>query len=158
MTDLQILEKRLKRAEKSFEEGLQQYDLHLSDNARSKEENESDLDKLRVLIKRLQSAYPPVIEEYEKVTGSNTVDQKIEELGKRQRDTEFQFVDTNHALKQNFHLNNQQRQSTTLWYKLQLLFNNQPSCSTAVAGCRKSRCPISTEIGRSIRNSSPCLT
>ena len=102
MTDLQILEKRLKRAEKSFEEGLQQYDLHLSDNARSKEENESDLDKLRVLIKRLQSAYPPVIEEYEKVTGSNTVDQKIEELGKRQRDTEFQFVDTNHALKRKF--------------------------------------------------------
>ena len=102
MTELQILENRLKRAEKTFEEGLQQYDQHLSDDTRSKEENESDLDKLRVLIKRLQTAYPPVIEKYEEMTGSNTVDQKIEELEKRQRDTEFQFVDATHALKRKF--------------------------------------------------------
>jgi NAD-dependent DNA ligase len=61
------------------------------------------LDKLRILFKRLQSAdHPSVIEKYEEVTGSNTVDQKIEELEKRQRDTEFQFVDATHALKRKF--------------------------------------------------------
>lgn len=97
-----ILEGRLKRAEKKYSDGLKEFDAVLNNAGATHTDCLRQLQKLKLMLEKLVVAYEPVITAYEAVTGSATVDQKLEDVEALQQQHEEQYIDAEFAVKEKF--------------------------------------------------------
>ena len=97
-----ILEGRLKRAEKKYSDGLKDFDTVLNDADATHMGCLRQLQKLKLMLEKLVVVYEPVITAYEAVTGRNTVDQKLEDVEALQQQREEQYIDAEFAVKEKF--------------------------------------------------------
>ena len=102
MTELATLENRLKRKQKLFNEGVTKLQGILDNDNITENLAHRELEKLEVVLTDVRIAIEPVIEAYEKVTGNDAVDVKLEDTEKRMQENQEIYIDFKHSIKEKF--------------------------------------------------------